>query len=327
MPLDAWVLELLPDRGSVPVFDAAMIAATTVGLLAFVVGGPWWLGRRVPRLARAIVAAEVFGLASTLVLQWLTQRPRPIVADPLLPLPPSASFPSGHAVLVAIVVVPLLARRPRSAWWLAPAALAVGLSRVHVGHHHASDVLAGLLLGLGIGVGAWTWARAAPRDPWRHRWLLWPQLGLVLAVTLIAYTGAFSRSQLWWLALPGMDKVLHCLLFGLLALGVHLQTRGRTIPVGRWRLPLAVLLPLTGAALEELAQASSPHRTADWIDLLADTVGMLLFWRLGVRLTSAPRPPGQPAILGRPRDTVPNEKLRPVPESAHGTPNPSGTCR
>ena len=41
MPLDAWVLELLPDRGGAPFFDVVMIAATTVGLLAFVVGGPW----------------------------------------------------------------------------------------------------------------------------------------------------------------------------------------------------------------------------------------------------------------------------------------------
>lgn len=296
MPLDAWVLELLPDRGGAPFFDVVMIAATTVGLLAFVVGGPWWLARRVPRVARAIVMAEIAGLAASLTLQWLTQRPRPFVADALLPVPPSASFPSGHAVLVAIVLVPLLARRPRAAWWLVPAALAIGLSRVHVGHHHASDVIAGFLLGLGMGLGAWAWARAAPNDRWRHRWVLWPQLGLVLAVSLIAYTGAFSRSQLWWLALPGADKVLHCLLFGLLALGVHLQTRGRTVPLWRWRLPLAVLLPLAGAALEELIQASSPHRTADPIDLLADTLGMLIFWRLGLRLTAAPCPASESSI-------------------------------
>ena len=74
-------------------------------------------------------------------------------------------------------------------------------------------------------------------------------------------------------------------MFGLLAFGAHFATRGRQLRVGRLRLPVAVLLPLAGAMLEEGLQSLSPHRTADIFDLLADLGGMLLFWRLGCRIT------------------------------------------
>lgn len=60
------------------------------------------------------------------------------------------SFPSGHTLhavsfsLIASSAVPLLA------WLLVPAALLIALSRVVLGLHYPSDVLAGALLGAGI---------------------------------------------------------------------------------------------------------------------------------------------------------------------------------
>jgi len=288
MPFDAWIVSVLPSPGQVPWFDALMIAASTLGLVVMAIGIPAWLARHARPLARTTSLALVAGLLATVALQLLAMRARPSLADPLLPLPPLPSFPSGHAVLVAIVLVALAAHRPRIAAWWIPLGLAVGLSRVHVGHHHATDVVGGALLGIGIGLGAVGLARAQSGDRFRHRWLLWPQLGLVLAVSLVAYTGTFSSGNVAWLRVPGMDKVLHFALFGLLALGVHLQTRGRMISVARMRLPLAVLLPLLGATAEELVQALSPHRSADPGDLLADMLGMLAFWQLGRWITSTP---------------------------------------
>lgn len=60
------------------------------------------------------------------------------------------SFPSGHTLhavsfsLIAISAFPLLA------WVLVPAAMLIALSRVVLGLHYPSDVLAGALLGAGI---------------------------------------------------------------------------------------------------------------------------------------------------------------------------------
>jgi polysaccharide biosynthesis protein VpsQ len=143
--------------------------------------------------------------------------------------------------------------------------------------------LAGGALAAGVAVGVRQRARAAPSDPWRWRWLLWPQLGVLLAVSLMAYAGAISGSRMPWLRLPGMDKALHFLLFGPLAFSMHFVCRGRTL--GRAvRVPLAVLVPLLAAVGEELAQAATPNRTADPLDLLADLLGLLVFWQLGRRV-------------------------------------------
>jgi membrane-associated phospholipid phosphatase len=291
MPIDLWLVRALPTPGQHPAFDILMILASTLGLVVPVLGIPWWLHRRTPALARATILTLVGGLGLTVLLQLISLRPRPQLADPLLPLPPLPSFPSGHAVLLAIVIVALASRRPRAAAAWLPLGLLVGLSRVHVGHHHATDVIGGMLLGVGFGLGAVGLSRAVAGDRWRHRWLLWPQLGLVLAVSLVAYTGAFSHGQIAWLRAPGMDKALHFLLFGLLALGVHLHTRGRTLRLGPARIPLAVLVPLLGAAAEELAQTLSPNRSADLVDLLADLLGLLVFWQVGRFITSTSRRP------------------------------------
>ena len=310
MPLDDWLIRSLPSPGSSPGFDALMITASTAGLVALAVVAPWWLMRRDRTLGRAAALAMAAGLVATVVLQLLVLRPRPTGASPLLPLPPLPSFPSGHAVLVAIAVVMLVAHRRRLAPLVLPLAGLVALSRVHVGHHHFSDVLGGGLVGLGLGLGALCRARAEPDDPWRLRWLLWPQLGLVLAITLVAYTGTFARGHVTWLRVPGMDKALHFGLFGLLALGTHFATRGRTVAIGPARAPLAVLVPLLGALAEELLQASSPHRTADPLDLLADLLGMLTFWGLGRWITSTPRhPKNEEASSPPPGDATSYEML------------------
>lgn len=304
MPLDAWLVRCLPAPGSMPPFDALMMLASTVGLVVPVLLIPWRIRARDPRLARALLLGLTAGLLGTLVLQQLSARPRPPSELALLPVPPLPSFPSGHAALLAIVLVAQGADRPRSLLGWAPLGLLVAISRVHVGHHHPTDVLGGCLLGLGIGAGVVIRARARVDDPWRHRWLLWPQLGLVLAISLVAYTGALASGRIWWLRVPGMDKVLHFLLFGLLALGVHLHARGRRLALGRLRLPVAVLVPLLGASAEELVQAASPFRTADLGDLLADLLGLVAFWWGGEVLTR--RPPvleavAAPVVTSAPR--------------------------
>lgn len=286
MPLDDWLLSVLPGAGTSPELDMLMIVASTAGLLGLAIGLPWWLGRHDRPLGQTAGVTMVVGLGLTLVLQLLVQRPRPTDAALLLPLPPLPAFPSGHAVLASIAVVMLIAHRRRWGVALVPIAALVAVSRIYVGHHYPSDVLGGAIVGAGLALGAVARARAAPDDPWRLRWLLWPQLGLVLAISLVAYTGVFAQGHLVWLRLPGMDKALHFLMFGLLALGTCLATRDRTLTLGPCRIPLAVLVPLLGALAEELVQAMSPHRTADPLDLLADLLGMIVFWRLGRRLAS-----------------------------------------
>ncbi len=184
-------------------------------------------------------------------------------------------------MLIGIALAITFAHHRGAAVCMIPLAVVVGYSRVELGHHHGVDVWAGTAIGLGLGIAAAGLNNSPRTDPWRWRWLLWPQLGLVVAATLVAYTGAFSGSNTAWLSIPGTDKALHFLMFGALAFGTHFACRGR-----RWRsIPWAVALPLAGAVAEEFLQSTSPHRTADPVDLLADLLGLLLFWKIAERIT------------------------------------------
>lgn len=63
----------------------------------------------------------------------------------------SRSFPSSHATNnFGAATILWLVRRGAWAWWLAVAGL-VALSRVYLGVHYPSDIVAGMFLGIGIG--------------------------------------------------------------------------------------------------------------------------------------------------------------------------------
>lgn len=124
-----------------------------VGAVALAV---WWRSV-VPVLVTAVAGAG--SVAMTMVSKPLVGRERPPRADAVAPFETSASFPSGHALNATVIVgvlVYLFVFRQRRAWldWLALAVggvfvVAMGLSRVVLGHHWLTDVLAGWLLGLG----------------------------------------------------------------------------------------------------------------------------------------------------------------------------------
>jgi undecaprenyl-diphosphatase len=76
---------------------------------------------------------------------WEQERPR------VLRRPRSSSFPSGHATSGFMAATLLSAGRPRSRpVWFGLAAV-VASSRIHVKIHHATDVVAGALIGVTLG--------------------------------------------------------------------------------------------------------------------------------------------------------------------------------
>ncbi len=202
----------------------------------------------------------------------------------LLPTPNFPSYPSGHAVAAfsTALVVGLSYRRLR--WWglaLIGAGF-IAFSRVYLGLHYPSDILGGAILGLGVGAAGYGLIVARrPGQSSGWPWLLWPQVALALIVTQMAYLDILPLTLLGW---PLADKILHFLLVGSIAFWLNLWFRGRTVPVGAWSVPLALLLPLSGALLEEVAQLFSPLRTADLADLFSDMAGLLFFWWLSHKI-------------------------------------------
>lgn len=139
-----WAATILGD----PWFLTA--AATAVAMLLFV-----W-GKR--RAAWLFSAALAVGSAMQTALKHVFDRTRPADFPPLITRLDSYSFPSGHAFaslvfagLVAFILWRTLHRPAARAAVVVLAALAaavVGISRIYLGVHWASDVVASWWLGL-----------------------------------------------------------------------------------------------------------------------------------------------------------------------------------
>ncbi|RMF04720.1 MAG: phosphatase PAP2 family protein [Chloroflexi bacterium] len=278
--MELQILEFFNRTLAHPALDVAMVGLTTVGLaLLPAIGAGLLASARWRRTGIAVLAAMGFSLLLALAFQYLTWRPRPENVRLVLAAPNFPAFPSGHTALAfAFATVTALAVRR---WTIGAAALLfaglIGVSRVYLGHHYPSDVLAGAALGSAVGAAGYGILGRSPAD-WR--WLLWPQLALVVVITQIAYLGFLPLHLLRW---PMSDKVLHFLLFGAVVFWLNLWLNGRAFQAGRWAVPLALILPLSAAILEEGAQSFSPLRTADVTDLVSDVAGMLFFLALSTR--------------------------------------------
>jgi membrane-associated phospholipid phosphatase len=134
-----------------------------------------WLWRRGARpLAIWVALTMTVGGLLGLVLKLLVGRHRPDLLEPVARAA-GFSFPSGHALnnalgagVFVLVLLPFVKDRPgwRAALWggavLIPVLTAV--SRVGLGVHFTSDVLAGLILGVAVVL-----AMAAGYQSWRSR--------------------------------------------------------------------------------------------------------------------------------------------------------------
>lgn len=102
----------------------------------------------------AVTHMAFAGLTGTLVYKWLkgkTLRPRPyeVHQDIWLTGTPldKFSFPSGHTLHSVVFSLVAATYYPQLAFILVPFTTMIGLSRVVLGLHYPSDVIAGALLG------------------------------------------------------------------------------------------------------------------------------------------------------------------------------------
>ncbi len=114
------------------------------------------LGRRGLRIAFVVA---VGGLSAAQIAEWLkviVQRPRPfdLLRVEALIQPSSLSFPSGDAALAFGAATGLWLTWPAARIPAVLVAVAIGLSRVVVGAHYPSDVVAGAVVGVLCGIAA-----------------------------------------------------------------------------------------------------------------------------------------------------------------------------
>jgi undecaprenyl-diphosphatase len=121
-----------------------------IGLAILLFGGE----HRFEALGAAIIAATLSVLLF-LCLKRLAGRSRPCQIEPhcwatLLP-PDQFSFPSGHTMTAFAVTIPMALFYADLTAGLLFCAFSVAISRILLGMHFLSDVIAGALIGAGIG--------------------------------------------------------------------------------------------------------------------------------------------------------------------------------
>lgn len=172
--LDEQALRWIAETLRTPFADPIVTAYTSLGNSgwAFILLGLVLLiFRRTRKAGASALSGMVLGLLVTnLTLKPLVSRPRPwVVMKDFVTLVTSSdpnSFPSGHTCAAFAFAAALCAALPRK-WAKAAtliAAALMGCSRLYVGVHFPSDVLAGALVGTLCGLaGAWIVERVVTR--------------------------------------------------------------------------------------------------------------------------------------------------------------------
>ena len=153
-----------PLRGN-PTVDTAAKVITGIGDHGWLwTGVAMWRGRRSGPARRAAVRAlGVAGVSAALLnagIKQVVDRERPDrtdlrISNSGVPVrePRTSSFPSGHT-LAAFTAATVLSRpgdRAGNAFLYTAAGL-VGISRIHLRAHHASDVVGGVVIGTALGL-------------------------------------------------------------------------------------------------------------------------------------------------------------------------------
>jgi membrane-associated phospholipid phosphatase len=257
-----------------PVLVDVLRALTDLGgngtaVLVLTLTSAFLLIRGQRRLA-AFVGTTGVGLAVLVpVTKLLADRARPIVADPVVSQPENASFPSGHAMTSfvtwgVLVLIALPGVRPATRRWLvsggAVVVLVVGFTRLALGVHFVTDVLAGWALG-----AAWLALMTAAFRGWQHE------------------HSAATGERLDPLDVPA-DEAPHLAPSGERAVpsgrsGVlHLAAAAAALVAVLTGLGLLVTGPLSGTAMARFDDSVVRHlvelRTETWTRV-ADTVGAL----------------------------------------------------
>jgi undecaprenyl-diphosphatase len=151
-----WLEELARDM-------TALGGVLALTIITGAVAGYLWLNGQ-KQAVFLILAATIGALVISLVLKSVFDRPRPELVPHLSKIA-TTSFPSGHSMLSAAVYLTLGTMMARSAQdkrlkiYIVGIALLltflVGISRVYMGVHYPTDVLAGWLAGIGWAILCW----------------------------------------------------------------------------------------------------------------------------------------------------------------------------
>lgn len=155
--IDGGLLLLIQEHVRTPLLNDIMIFITTLGN-----GGMIWIAATllllIPKKTRKVGIISAVALLGSLIInnnivKNLVQRPRPYMTfkdiQILIPTPSEFSFPSGHTSSSFAAAAVFYRHLPKKLG-LPSVILAglIGFSRLYVGVHYPTDVIAGVLMGI-----------------------------------------------------------------------------------------------------------------------------------------------------------------------------------
>ena len=158
-----WLVETMRDFTALGSFGVlGLVTAMAAGYL-FVVA-KW-------RAALVLLLSVVAGVTISTILKDVIDRPRPDLSQTMVYVS-SASFPSGHSMMSAVVYLTIGAMIARMQTdlrakyyimsWAVLLTLLVGITRIYLGVHWPTDVLAGWIVGSAWAIFCWVvmrWVR------------------------------------------------------------------------------------------------------------------------------------------------------------------------
>ena len=155
--LDGGFLLFLQESVRNPILDNIMIFITSLGN-----GGMIWIAATIalliPKKTRKAGVVSAVALLGSLIInnnivKNIVQRPRPFVTftdlQIIIPIPSEFSFPSGHTSSSFAAAAVFYRHLPKKLG--IPSVILAGLigfSRLYVGVHYPTDVIAGVLMGI-----------------------------------------------------------------------------------------------------------------------------------------------------------------------------------
>ncbi len=143
-----------------PLLDVAMLGITFIGdplvlLISCLILGTWLLQLKQKSEATTLAVAAIGAIGLNVLLKQLFSRARPALWDRVVDVG-QYSFPSGHAMVSMVIygfIGYILANRyRRQQWWIMSLTtllvIAIGFSRLYLGVHWPTDIIAGYAAGL-----------------------------------------------------------------------------------------------------------------------------------------------------------------------------------
>ena len=104
-----------------------------------------------------------------------------------------------------------------------------------------------------------------------------------LVILTIFYLSFFKPPQTDMETIPGIDKLVHLCMYGGLCTLLWIEYLRTHRSINRWKTLIgAIILPIALSGLIEMLQSyCTEHRGGDWLDFVANSLGVLLAARAG----------------------------------------------